>query len=169
MAVAGTEPLLAEICMGIQLHQHQIGMLLSDCSDSTGADRMLTPQHQRFETQIEHSPCGLVHSIHNGFRCAEGNVHSAEVGKGQILQIQIQLWAIGFQPLADLTDCCWSKPGARPEGGGAVVGDAEQANAAAGRVAPGSHENAAVAVECGHRANSRTMKAGTASMAPCCQ
>ena len=87
----------------------------------------------------------------------------------QILQIQIQLWAIGFQPLADLTDCCWSKPGARPEGGGAVVGDAEQANAAAGRVAPGSHENAAVAVESGHRANSRRMKAGTASMAPCCQ
>ena len=50
-----------------------------------------------------------------------------------------------------------------------ALADAEQADAAADRVALGSHENAAVAFKSGHRANSRMMKAGTAFRAPCCQ
>ena len=169
VAVAGTEPLLSEIGMGIQLHQHQIGMLVGNGGHGAGADRMLTAQHQGVQTQIEHRRCGLLHGVHDRFGCTEGDVHSTEIGIGQILQIQIQLRAIGFQALADLTDRCRSETGAWPEGGGAVVGNAEQADAAAGWVAPGSHEDAAFAVERGHGANSRAMKAGMASRAPCCQ
>ena len=95
--------------MGIQLHQHQIGVLFSDGGHSTGADRMLTAQHQRPEAQGEHRLRWPASPPTTGSGLPEGNVHGTEVGKGQILQIQVQLRAIGFQALADLTDGGWSK------------------------------------------------------------
>ncbi len=96
VAVAGTKPLLPEIGMGIQLHQHQIGMLVGDGGHGAGADRMLTAQHQGVQTQIEHRRRGLLHGVHDRFRCTEGDVYSTEIGIGQILQIQIHLGPSAF-------------------------------------------------------------------------
>ena len=40
--------------MGIELNQHQIGMLFRHGSHGTGTDRVFSSQHQWFEAAIKH-------------------------------------------------------------------------------------------------------------------
>ena len=157
--------------MGIQLHQHQIGVALCHGLHGPGADRMLSAQHQGLEAQGEHGFGRLLHLAQNRLRVAEGNLHGTEISKVEVLQIQVELWAIGLQACAHLSDGGGAKAGA---GRKEVVPSygTKEANAAVGRVAPGSHENGAVSVEkptrrmCVHDCSSLSMKAGMASMAP---
>ena len=140
---------------------------------------MLPAQHQGPEPQAEHGFGCLLHLGENGLRVAEGNLNGTKIGKVEILQIQVELRAIGLQASAHLSDGGGAEAGARAKGGGAVIRHTKQANAAVGRVATGSHENGSVAVKqtvekptrrlCGHGCSSRSTKAGMASMAPLCQ
>ena len=54
MAVVCPQPAVPEIGMGIQLHQHQVGVALCHGLHGTGADRMLPAQLQGPEAQGEH-------------------------------------------------------------------------------------------------------------------
>ena len=61
MAVASSQPAVPEIGMGIELHQHQVGVALCHGLHGTGADRMLSAQHEGPKTQGEHGFGRLLH------------------------------------------------------------------------------------------------------------
>ena len=108
---------------------------------------MLPAQHQGPEPQAEHGFGCLLHLGENGLRVAEGNLNGTKIRKVEILQIQVELRAIGLQAGAHLSDGSGPEAGARAKGGGAVVGHTEEANTAPRRLPPGAHENGSVAVE----------------------
>ena len=58
--------------------------------------RMLPAQHQGPEPQAEHGFGRLLHLGENGLRVAEGNLNGTKIGKVEILQIQVELRAIGL-------------------------------------------------------------------------
>ena len=80
------------------------------------------PQHQRFQAKAQDRFGGLLHGGDHRLGGAKGDVHGAEVGDGQLLEIPVELGAVALQARADLADGGWPKAGPRPEGGGAVIG-----------------------------------------------
>ena len=108
---------------------------------------MLPAQHQGPEAQGKHGFGRLLHLGQNGLRVAEGNVNGTKIRKVEIIEIKVELRAIGLQASADLPNGGGSEAGARAKGGGAVVRDTKETDAAVGRVASGTHENGSVAVK----------------------
>jgi hypothetical protein len=147
MAVVGAEPFLAQVGVGIELHQHQLGVPLGYRRHGAGADRVLAAEHQRFESQGQHRLGGLFHRRHHRLGGAEGDVDRAQIRDRQLLKLAIELGAVALQARAHLADRRRAEAGARPEGGGAVVRHAEQAHAAAGRIPLAAHVDGAVGVK----------------------
>ena len=87
--------------------------------------------------------------LQHRFGGSEGDLHGAQIHEGQILQVAIQLRAVGLQPLTHLTDGGWSEAGSGSEGGGAVIGHPEERYLAAGGIAFCCHEESAAPVEQG--------------------
>ena len=118
---------------------------------------------------------GLLHLGDDGFRGAEGDLDGPEIDEGEIVEIPIQLRAVGLKATAHLPNCGRSKPGARSERCGAVVGHAEKSHTTVlgGPLRP--HKDRTIGVkqigvhEVGDQLSSRAMKAGMASKAPRCQ
>ena len=170
MAVVGAEPLLAQVGVGIELHEYQVGMLRSHGGHGARTDRVFAAEHQRLEPQAQHRFGGPFHRRHHRFRRAKGDVDGPQIRHRQLLQVAVQLRAIALQASAHLADGRRPEAGAGPEGGGAVVGHTEQAYATAGGVALAAHVDGAVAVkEMVHGFRARSMPAGMASKAPRCQ
>ena len=161
--------------MGIQLHQHQIGLAFGHGCHRPGTDRVLSAQHQGLQSEVEDGARRLLNRLQDRFGRTERDLHRSEVGDGQVLEIQSQLRAVGLQSSADLADCSGTEPGSGPERCGAVVGHAEQAHTAAVGITAGPHVDRSVSVEQGvdewgtHGFSSRSMKAGMASKPPRCQ
>ena len=122
MAVVGPQPFVAQVRVGIELHEHQVGVLFGYGGHRPGADRVFPPQHQWFQAQAQDRFGGLLHGGDHRFGGAKGDVHGAEVGDGQLLEIPVKLGAVALQARADLADGGWPKAGPGPEGGGAVIG-----------------------------------------------
>ena len=175
MAVAASQPFVPQIGMGIQLHQHQIGQAFGHGCHRPGTDRVLSPQHQGLQPELEDGARRLLNRLQDRFGRTERDLHRSEIGDGQVLEIQPQLRAVGLQSTADLADCSGSEPGSRPERCGAVVGHAEQAHTAAVGIPSRPHVDRSVGVEQGvverdtHGFSSRSMNAGMASKPPRCQ
>ena len=147
VAVTCAEPFLAQIGVGIELHQHQIGMTPGHRRHRATTDRMLTTEHQGGQAEIEHGLGGLFHRSHHRLGGTVGDGHRTQIGEGDRFKIAIQLGAVGLQPGAHLPDRGGPEAGAGPEGGGAVVGNAEQAHAAAGWIAAAGHVDRPFGVE----------------------
>ena len=111
--------------MGIELHQHKVGVLLRYSSNRTRTDGMLTAKHQRLHACSQHAAGGVTHGIHNGLWVAVGNLNGPNVGVSDVFEVSIQLGAVGLKTCANLTNRGWAKSGARAEGGGAVIGNAK--------------------------------------------
>ena len=95
--------------MGIQLHQDEIGMTTANGGNSTGADRVLSAQHQRFEPKIQYQLGCFLNGVNNWLRGAEGNVDSAKVGEVNVFEIAIELGAVGLKTIADVANGAWPK------------------------------------------------------------
>ena len=87
---------MAQISVGIQLHEHQIRMLLRHSRHGSGADGVFTTEHQRFQAELKHRLGGLLHLGDDRFRGAEGDLDSPEIDEGEIVEIPIQLRAVGL-------------------------------------------------------------------------
>ena len=125
VAVLRAQPLVAQVGVGIELHQHQLRVLGRHGRYGAGADRVFAAQHQRLETQGQHRFGGRLHRRHHRLGGAEGDINGAEVGEGQVFQVAIELGAVALQAAAHLADCRRPEAGAGAEGGGAVVGHAK--------------------------------------------
>ena len=101
--------------MGIELHQHEIGVLFRYSRNRTRTDRMLTAKHQRLHACSQHGAGGVTHGIHNGLWVAVGNLNGSNVGVSDVFEVSIQLGAVGLKTCAHLTNCGWAKSGARAE------------------------------------------------------
>ena len=115
MAVACSQPGLPEVGMGIELQQNKIGMLCSDSLHGTGADRVLTSQHQWFETPCQHGLRRLQNRVNHRLWRTKGNLHRSEISEGDVVQVSVELRAVALQPLAHLADRCRTETGAGPE------------------------------------------------------
>ena len=147
VAVASAEPFVPQVGMGVQLHQHQVGMAPGHRRHGATADRVLATEHQGSQAEIEHGLGGPLHGGHHRFGCTVGDGHGSEVGEGGLLQVEVELGAVGLQTGAHLPDRGGPEAGAGPEGGGAVVGNAEDPHAAAGRIAAAGHVDGPFGVE----------------------
>jgi hypothetical protein len=98
MTVLVSQPLLAEIGMGIELHQGKIGMALGHGRHGAAADRMLTTEHQGLESEIQDGPGSRLHRRHHRFGRTKGNGHGAQVSEGQVLEIAVELGVVTSSP-----------------------------------------------------------------------
>ena len=73
------------------------------------------PQHQGAQAQIQHGLRAFADGLQHRLRCAEGDVHSPQISKAQIVEIPIQLRAVGLQAIADVSDGGGAKPRAGPK------------------------------------------------------
>jgi hypothetical protein len=101
--------------MGIELHQHEIGVLFRHSRDRTRTDGMLTAKHQRLHASSKNGPGGMAHGIYNGLRIAVWNLNGSNVGVSDVFEISIQLGAVGLKTCAHLTNRGWAKSCARAE------------------------------------------------------
>ena len=85
---------MAQISVGIQLHENQIRMLPRYGSHGSGADGVFTAEHQRFQAELKNRLGGLLHLGDDRLRGAEGDLDSPEIDEGEIFEIPIQLRAV---------------------------------------------------------------------------
>ena len=171
---------MAQISVGIQLHENQIRVLFRHSSHGSGADGVFATEHQWFEAERKNRLRGLFHLGDHGFWGAERDLNGSEIREAEIVEIPIQLGAVGLKTTAHIPNRGGSEPGARSKRCGAVVGHAEQPNSAVLGSPLCPHVDRTIGVEqsavkqsgvkqVGHQFSSRAMKAGMASKPPRCQ
>ena len=87
---------MAQISVGIQLHENQIRMLPRYGSYGSRADGVFPAEHQWLKAELQNCMGGLLHLGEDGFRCAAGGLDSPEIDEGEIVEIPIQLRAVGL-------------------------------------------------------------------------
>ena len=90
---------MAQISVGIQLHENQIRVLFRHSSHGSGADGVFATEHQWFEAECKNRLRGLFHLGDHGFWGAERDLNGSEIREAEIVEIPIQLGAVVSRPL----------------------------------------------------------------------
>jgi hypothetical protein len=80
---------MAQISVGIQLHENQIRMLPRYGSYGSRADGVFPAEHQWLKAELQNRLGGLLHLGDDGFRGAEGDLDGPEIDEGEIFEIPI--------------------------------------------------------------------------------
>ena len=124
-------PLVAEVGVGVELEDEEVGVFFESGADGAGGDGMFAADDGGNGIGREDFAGGLVGGCDDRFGSTVGKVEVAEVREGEVCEIAVESWGIGFDPgVADGAEAIGSAAGAGAEGGGTIVADTENGGVA---------------------------------------
>jgi hypothetical protein len=136
VVVALPEVALAQVPVGIELHQQELGVARVDRLDRAGRHRVLAAQHERHQAGLQQGAHGLAHAFDHRLGGAHRDLEVAEIAVADVAEVPILIGRVALEHDRHRAQVVGSEARAGAEGGRAVERHAEDRDVAGHRLAP---------------------------------